>query len=687
MADEVKKVKGWRHKYNRYIVKSVEMGLQSPTAALAMSKAGIKHMHDNFDFVRDGKSMKFSEAMRTIKGSFETGTVKGSKSKPKAGYEVEVPYGDKVLKGEELLTQIDNWVQKGTIEMSCGHAMSMAVRNPQWLDLSDSYFVLLGAGSAMGPFLVLLALGANIVAVDLDRAGIWQRLIGLVENSSATMTFPLKQKQSTLKTKEEMCAQAGCDLFKQTPEIRNWLLAVHPGKQLIVGAYAYLNGALFVQVSLAMDAIVQDLTEKRKASVAYLCTPTDTHVIPYAALMAAKKNYKNAPMWLQLMKIILTILSPVLKMFKLGPMLKINARKPITGQDGSTFAVVDALVVAQGPNYCLAKRLQHWRAMVARDAGCVVSSNIAPATATASVVQNKQFAAAYGGFKYFKCMEVFYQETSNAVMTLLMIHDIRNSMSVANPEVPLRNPLELFGENQFHGGANRCAFNYDSWGPVAVLAFYFVNYVVNSWLFLYNLLQAGGWGYMAALTYLHVSADASAPLWPVLAGLLPLCQYAAGLEVVHAALGMVRSPVGSTLMQVFSRYLVVYVLQICGEEGGPRDIIFFRMVCVAWCTVEVIRYSFYACNCLGLSIYPLTWLRYSAFIVLYPLGVSGEIGCLWASIPALQNVTLMGPVTLGAFIKFVVLPGYLPGLPILYSYMVAQRTKALGGGAKKVKKD
>ena len=49
----------------------------------------------------------------------------------------------------------------------------------------------------------------------------------------------------------------------------------------------------------------------------------------------------------------------------------------------------------QGPNYALAKRLQSWRAMVARADGQPVSINVAPATATASVVSNPQFAAAY----------------------------------------------------------------------------------------------------------------------------------------------------------------------------------------------------------------------------------------------------------------------------------------------------
>ncbi len=46
------------------------------------------------------------------------------------------------------------------------------VRHPEWTDLSGKHFVLLGATSAMGPFLLLKELGANIIAVDIDRPAV-----------------------------------------------------------------------------------------------------------------------------------------------------------------------------------------------------------------------------------------------------------------------------------------------------------------------------------------------------------------------------------------------------------------------------------------------------------------------------------------------------------------------------------
>ncbi len=59
--------------------------------------------------------------------------------------------------------------------------------------MSGQYFVLLGATSAMGPLNLLTQLGAHIVAVDLDRPAIWKRIIEQIENSSATVSFALKE--------------------------------------------------------------------------------------------------------------------------------------------------------------------------------------------------------------------------------------------------------------------------------------------------------------------------------------------------------------------------------------------------------------------------------------------------------------------------------------------------------------
>ena len=128
--------------------------------------------------------------------------------------------------------------------------------------------------------------------------------------------------------------------------------------------------------------------------------------------------------------------------------------------------------VAQGPNYALAKRMQHWRAITARSIGCKVSSNIAPSTSTASVVQNRTFAWAYEGLPYFKPFEVATPDVSNNVMSAILFSDLNDEKSVANPKVPLDNPNALFSYGSFNGGTWRCGYKMDSIGEASVLIYF-----------------------------------------------------------------------------------------------------------------------------------------------------------------------------------------------------------------------
>lgn len=115
-------------------------------------------------------------------------------------------------------------------------------------------------------------------------------------------------------------------------------------------------------------------------------------------------------------------------------------------------------VCYSSPNYALAKRIQHWRAMLLRSSGHLVSSNVAPASKTVSVMKQSLLAAAYSGAEYFHPIEVFPPEVSNNLMTYLMLHDITAPDAVANPMTPIDNPGDIFMDNACHNGFWRCAF-------------------------------------------------------------------------------------------------------------------------------------------------------------------------------------------------------------------------------------
>jgi hypothetical protein len=116
--------------------------------------------------------------------------------------------------------------------------------------------------------------------------------------------------------------------------------------------------------------------------------------------------------------------------------------------------------------------MQHWRAVIARDEGHIVSSNVAPSTSTASVIQNRTFAWAYEGMPYFAPYEIFAPETSKSVMIAILFHDLNNPGCVANPKTRLANPNQLFSYGSFHGGVWRCAYEIDSIGECSVLLYF-----------------------------------------------------------------------------------------------------------------------------------------------------------------------------------------------------------------------
>jgi Protein tyrosine phosphatase-like protein, PTPLA len=463
--DAVLNCKKWRFQYTKHLTAMVEEQCTSPEVALTIAQAGLDKAYDLFEFIApDGSAVSLKAAMATKnRETFHTGFIQGQKPK-QSNVTLEVPYKGKTLSGQALKDKIRQWVDYGTIEPSAGDAMIKCVDNPAWLkDIPNRYFVLLGAGSAMGPLHVLMALGANVIAVDLDRPGIWKRLIGIAKESSGTITFPVKVDPKNCPDEDALCENAGCNLFTHTPMIRDWLMNLYPGKAFTVGCYAYLDGALHVQVSLAMDAICRDLSEKRpNTSLAYLCTPTDLHLIPKEAHDAQVASYKEYSK--KLYCIFLRMLNP--KRF-----LRKNPKAPVPGKGGDYY-LVNGISVAQGPNYALAKRMQHWRAIIARSKGCTVSSNIAPSTSTASVVHNRTFAWAYEGMPYFKPYEIFAPETSNAVMSALLFYDLNDPKSSGNPKNVHGNPNQLFSYGSFHGGVWRCAYEIDSIGEASVFLYF-----------------------------------------------------------------------------------------------------------------------------------------------------------------------------------------------------------------------
>merc|ERR1712130_9044 len=155
------------------------------------------------------------------------------------------------------------------------------------------------------------------------------------------------------------------------------------------------------------------------------------------------------------------------------------------------------------------------------------------------------------------------------------------------------------------------------------------NIMSKPYLFLYNAGQVAGWSLLLVQASSHLLNQGLAGLYAHTSLTLQVFQTAAVLEILHAAVGLVRSPVMVTFQQVFSRVYVTWaILHLCPPS---QDSVGFPLLLFAWTITEIIRYSMYAINLFSSPPFPLTWLRYSFFIIAYPAGVTGELLCSYSA--------------------------------------------------------
>lgn len=155
---------------------------------------------------------------------------------------------------------------------------------------------------------------------------------------------------------------------------------------------------------------------------------------------------------------------------------------------------------------------------------------------------------------------------------------------------------------------------------------------------------------------------------------LKIFQYGAVLEIIHIILKLVKSPLITTIIQVMSRITIVYILSKVKSSVS----IGYILLSFAWGITEMVRYTYYYISLIQKNYntkfevpYPLVWSRYSFFIVLYPIGVLGELITLWHSTIELKNYSFLNiNIAYIIYFSFVL---YIPGLTVLYTYLLRQR--------------
>ena len=405
-ADAAARERDWRRGYLRHFRALVEAGLADGGAAgYRIAEAGLAAVAAHMPVPVEAPRRPLS-----------TVTVDGT-GKPER--EVVLPYRGELLRGAALTRRLDAWVDAGVIEPSCAAAVHEVIDHPDWLDLADQRLVVLGAGAEMGPLPAVLGWGATVVAVDLPAPAVWRRIAATAERAAGRLIAPSGRGDVP-----------GVDLLADPGAVAHWLDDIDG--RLVLGNYVYAPGAAYTRLSVTVDALTAYLAGRRDdLALAFLATPTDVFAVPPEAVAQATGRYRARSRRARLTGALSG-----------GRLLRPN-------YPGA--AVNDSLVPQQGPNYALAKRIQRWRAALARRDG-VVSFAVAPPTRTKSVTSNRVLAAAYAGAHLFD-VEVFEPATANRLMALLLVHQIRKP----RPAAPAAWQDEAVAAA--HGGLWRTAYH------------------------------------------------------------------------------------------------------------------------------------------------------------------------------------------------------------------------------------
>ena len=134
-------------------------------------------------------------------------------------------------------------------------------------------------------------------------------------------------------------------------------------------------------------------------------------------------------------------------------------------------------------------------------------------------------------------------------------------------------------------------------------------------------------------------------------------------------------------MQVASRLLLVWAV-VYPFPNATTSSVFFTSMLLAWSLTEVIRYFYFALslarsNAGRTPAVPdwFTTLRYSTFLVLYPIGISSEVRLVYLAAVTPGAADSVHP--LYPYVFYAILAIYVPGSYILYTHMLAQRRKVL----------
>jgi len=207
------------------------------------------------------------------------------------------------------------------------------------------------------------------------------------------------------------------------------------------------------------------------------------------------------------------------------------------------------------------------------------------------------------------------------------------------------------------------------------------------YLIMYNLIQFIGFLYMfivMSIRYYRDGADSMKGTYETVGNAIKFCQILQYMEVLHPYFRYTKGGVLTPFIQVTGRNFILFVMINSEERMQTKPVIFYLFM--IWSGIELVRYPYYITTLMKKNIGLLTWLRYSLWIPLYPLGILCEGIIILRNIPYFEETnrfTVEMPNQWNAtfnmvlFMKIYIMILILPGAYFMMNEMRKVRAKKL----------
>lgn len=208
------------------------------------------------------------------------------------------------------------------------------------------------------------------------------------------------------------------------------------------------------------------------------------------------------------------------------------------------------------------------------------------------------------------------------------------------------------------------------------------------YLFIYNLFQFIGYLFIFIVMSISCYRDgyniSVEKTFRTVGNAMKFCQLLQYLEVMHPIFGYTKGSPLYPFLQVTGRNFILFCMIDAEVRVQTKPVILHLFLC--WSIIECVRYPYYVFSLIKFEIGFVTWLRYTLWIPLYPIGAICEGVVILRNISFFeetQKFTVTMPnkwnytFCMCTFMKCYLLFGLLPGIYFIMKYMAKARDKKL----------